>query len=78
LFPDDELSYLTGLSSMKPKVFLPLMALGHISGSLSLAYLGSGIQSVKEPLFIIFSLITLIGGIWFAWHYRKIKKDSSV
>ena len=47
---------------MKPKIFLPLMATGRISGSLALAYIGNGIQSVKEPMFIILSLITLIGG----------------
>jgi len=72
LFPDDELSYLAGLSAISPRIFLPLMAIGHISGSLSLAYIGNGIQSFKEPMFIIFSLITLIGGIWFVLHYRKI------
>jgi uncharacterized membrane protein YdjX (TVP38/TMEM64 family) len=72
LFPDDELSYLAGFSSMSPRVFLPLMMIGHISGSLSLAYIGNGIQSIKEPMFIFLSLITLIGGLWFVWHYRKI------
>ncbi|MDP2670424.1 MAG: TVP38/TMEM64 family protein [bacterium] len=77
LFPDDELSYLAGLSTISPRIFLPLMAIGHISGSLSLAYVGNGIQSVKEPMFIILSLITLIGGIWFVWHYRKIKNSTS-
>ena len=63
LFPDDELSYLAGISAMKPKIFLPIMAIGHIGGSLALAYAGNGIQSVKEPLFIILSLVTLAGGI---------------
>jgi len=77
VFPDDELSYLAGLSAMKPRIFLPLMAIGHVSGSLALAYVGNGIQSVKEPMFIILSLITLIGGIWFAWHYRKVKNNVS-
>ena len=77
LFPDDELSYLTGLSAMSPKIFLPLMAVGHISGSLSLAYAGNGVQSIKEPMFIILSLITLVGGIWFVWYYRKIKNNTS-
>lgn len=72
LFPDDELSYLAGFSAMKPKVFLPLMAIGHISGSLSLAYTGNGIQSIKEPMFIILSLITIIGGILFVGHYRNV------
>jgi len=76
LFPDDEISYLAGFSSINPRVFLPLMIIGHISGSLSLAYIGSGIHSMKEPLFIILSLITLIGGIWFAWHYRNITRNA--
>ncbi len=75
IFPDDELSYLAGLSLMKPKIFLPLMAIGHISGSLALAYVGNGTQSFKEPMFIILSLVTLVGGIWFVWRYRKVKKD---
>ena len=78
VFPDDELSYLAGFSAMKPRIFLPLMTIGHVSGSLALAYVGNGIQSIKEPMFIILSLVTLIGGIWFAWHYRKVKESSSV
>lgn len=76
LFPDDEISYLAGFSAIKPRIFLPLMAIGHVSGSLSLAYLGNGIKSMKEPMFIFLSLITLIGGIWFVWHYRKIKDEN--
>lgn len=72
LFPDDELSYFAGFSSMSPKIFLPLMAIWHISGSLSLAYIWNWVQSFKEPLFIFLSLITLIGGIRFVWYYRKI------
>ncbi|MBT7928724.1 TVP38/TMEM64 family protein, partial [Candidatus Peregrinibacteria bacterium] len=56
LFPDDELSYLAGISALKPRIFLPLMIIGHVSGSLALAYVGNGIKSVKEPLFIILSL----------------------
>jgi len=73
LFPDDELSYLAGFSSMRAKVFIPIMILGHISGSLSLAYIGNGI-SVKDPLFILLSLITLIGGILFVLFYKKLNK----
>ena len=75
LFPDDELSYLTGFSAISPRVFLPLMAIGHISGSLSLAYVGNGIQSFREPMFIMLSLITLAGGIWFALRYKRIKNN---
>jgi len=77
VFPDDELSYLAGISSMSPRIFLPLMAIGHISGSLALAYIGNGIQSIKEPMFIILSVLTLICGIWFVLHYRKIKKNDA-
>jgi uncharacterized membrane protein YdjX (TVP38/TMEM64 family) len=73
LFPDDEISYLAGFSAIRPRVFLLLMAIGHVSGSLSLAYIGNGIQSIKEPMFILLSLITLIGGIWFVWRYRRMK-----
>jgi uncharacterized membrane protein YdjX (TVP38/TMEM64 family) len=76
LFPDDELSYLAGFSSISPKIFLPLMAIGHIGGSLFLAYVGSGIKSFKEPLFIIISFVTLIAGVLFVLHYKKVKKDN--
>ena len=73
LFPDDELSYLAGFSSMKPKIFLPLMAIGHVSGSLSLAYIGNGIQFFREPMFIFLSLVTLVGGVWFVLRYKRVK-----
>ncbi|MFH1585640.1 MAG: TVP38/TMEM64 family protein [archaeon] len=76
LFPDDEISYLAGFSAMKPKVFIPLMILGHISGSLALAYTGSGL-SFKEPLFITISLITFIGGVFFVMYYRRISKPQN-
>jgi uncharacterized membrane protein YdjX (TVP38/TMEM64 family) len=72
LFPDDEISYLAGFSSLNPRIFIPIMAIGHLSGSLALAYIGNGIQSIREPMFIFLSLITLIGGVWFVWHYRKV------
>lgn len=75
LFPDDELSYLAGFSNMSARIFLPIMIIGHVGWSLSLAYIGSGIKSIKEPMFITLSLITLIGWIWFAWHYRKITNN---
>ena len=75
LFPDDELSYLAGFSSMKAKAFIPIMILGHIGGSLGLAYVGSGL-SYKEPLFIILSLVTLIAGILFAIYYKKLNKKA--
>jgi len=72
LFPDDELSYLAGFSSMKPKHFIPIMLLGHIGGSLALSYIGSGL-SYKDPLFIILSIATLLGGVLLFWLWRKSK-----
>ncbi|MFA7709423.1 MAG: TVP38/TMEM64 family protein [archaeon] len=75
LFPDDEISYLAGLSNLSAKLFIPLIILGHISGSLSLAYIGNGIKSVSDPLFITLSLITLIGGVIFIYYYNKINKN---
>jgi len=73
VFPDDELSYLAGFSSLKSKIFIPITLLGHIGGSLSLAYIGSGV-SLKDPMFIIVSLMTLIPGILFIVFYKKLKK----
>ncbi len=73
LFPDDELSYLAGFSKIKSKIFLPIMLIGHISGSLGLSYIGNGIVSIKEPLFIIFSIITLFCGIMFILFLGKLK-----
>ena len=52
VFPDDELSYLAGISKMKFKPFLLANVFGHVGGSLSLAYIGSGID-VRDPLFWI-------------------------
>ena len=73
LFPDDELSYLAGFSSMKARIFIPIMLLGHIGGSLSLAYIGNGL-SLTDPLFIAISLVTLIAGILFVVFFKRLKK----
>ena len=74
IFPDDELSYLAGISAMRGKLFIPLIILGHISGSLSLAYIGNGVKSMAEPMFIIISAVTLLGGILFILYSKKILK----
>lgn len=76
LFPDDELSYLAGVSSINPRIFTIIMAIGHIGGSLSLAYIGSGI-SLTDPLFIVLSLASLIVGVLGVCFYRKINKAGS-
>ena len=51
------------------------MIIGHIGGSLGLAYAGSGI-STKDPLFYLISGITLLGGILFVILYKKLYKNS--
>ena len=65
-FPDDEISYLSGLSKMKMKWFILANVFGHLGGSLGLAYMGAGVSS-KDLAFWILSLITLIGFpvIWY-------------
>lgn len=70
VFPDDEMSYLAGLSKMKFRMFFFANFFGHIGGSLGLAYLGSGINT-KDPLFWILTLVTLIGFPILWWMLRK-------
>lgn len=74
LFPDDELSYLAGLSKMKFKMFFIANIFGHIGGSLGLAYLGSGINT-EDPLFWILTAVTLLG---FPVLYRMLKKNREI
>ncbi len=61
-FPDDEITYLAGVSKMPKQVFFPAMIIGHVGGSLALAYAGAGIN-VKDTLFYIILIITFISGI---------------
>jgi uncharacterized membrane protein YdjX (TVP38/TMEM64 family) len=72
-FPDDELSYLAGFSSMRARYFIFIMALGHIGGSLALSYVGSGL-TYSDPLFIFLSLATLIGGVGLILLWRRNRK----
>jgi uncharacterized membrane protein YdjX (TVP38/TMEM64 family) len=71
LFPDDELSYLAGLSKMRFKMFFIANVFGHVGGSLGLAYLGSGINT-KDPLFWILTAVTILG---FPALYKMLKKN---
>ena len=77
LFPDDELSYLAGISSMKPKAFIPIMMIGHVGGSLGLAFIGNGL-SYRDPLFIALSVITLAFGVLFVYLYKRLNKPDKV
>ena len=76
-FPDDELSYLAGFSTMKAQVYIPIMMIGHVGGSLGLAYAGNGI-SYKDPLFIFLSLVTFLGGAVFVFNYKKLQITHSI
>lgn len=70
IFPDDELSYLAGLSKMKFKMFFLANLFGHLGGSIALAYAGSGIDT-KDPLFWILMATLLIGFPLVWWLLRK-------
>jgi uncharacterized membrane protein YdjX (TVP38/TMEM64 family) len=59
LFPDDEISYLVGVSNMSKKPFLLANIFGHLGGAFSLAYLGSGV-STEDPLFWFLTISTLV------------------
>jgi uncharacterized membrane protein YdjX (TVP38/TMEM64 family) len=71
VFPDDEMSYLAGLSKMDFKTFLVVNIFGHIGGSLGLAYIGSGINT-KDPLFWILFVASVLG---FVLIYLKMRKE---
>lgn len=70
IFPDDEISYLAGLSKMRFRMFLLANIFGHIGGSLGLAYVGSGIDT-KDALFWILAAVTLVAFPLLWWLMRK-------
>lgn len=59
-FPDDEISYIVGLSRMPFRSFIIAALLGHTGGALSLAYAGSGIDT-NDFLFWFLTVVTLMG-----------------
>jgi len=73
IFPDDEMSYLSGLSKMKFSQFFLANIFGHIGGSLGLAYIGSGIN-YKDTLFWILSITSFVVFLLF---WVLMKKKSS-
>ena len=66
LFPDDEISYIVGLSTMSRRHFILANLFGHVGGALSLAYIGSGVDTSDLYFWILF-VITLLGFpiIWY-------------
>lgn len=77
LFPDDEMSYLAGLSKMKFGMFFLANFFGHIGGSLGLAYLGSGLNA-NDPLFWILTAVTLIGFPLLWWLLRRKNRQTEL
>lgn len=71
LFPDDEISYIVGLTRMKFWTFFVCNLLGHLGGAFSLAYLGSGRVSSSNPLFWILLVSTLIGAVGMLFLSRR-------
>jgi uncharacterized membrane protein YdjX (TVP38/TMEM64 family) len=71
LFPDDEISYIVGLTKMKFWTFFMCNVLGHLGGAFSLAYLGSGKVSSSDPLFWILLVSTVIGAIGMLFISRR-------
>ncbi len=63
LFPDDEISYVVGLTPMRYRTFVVCNILGHLGGAFSLSYLGSGKVSGSDPLFWVLLLSTLGGAL---------------
>lgn len=77
-FPDDEISYLVGLSKMKFSLFLAANIFGHLGGSFSLAYIGSGLDT-KDPWFWFLFSITILGFpilYWLSKTNQKIATNS--
>lgn len=65
-FPDDELSYMVGLSRMRARAFAAAAVLGHIGGSWSLSYVGAGVKTY-DPFFWVLVGLTVAGFPLVAW-----------
>jgi uncharacterized membrane protein YdjX (TVP38/TMEM64 family) len=74
-FPDDELSYLAGLSRMRFRSFFLANLFGQIGGSMGMAYLGAGINT-KDPLFWILMGVTIAGFplLWYMGRRERHKQ----
>lgn len=77
LFPDDEISYLVGLSKMSKRLFILANIFGQLGGAFSLALIGSGIET-RDPWFWILTIATLAGFpiIWALLKIVQKKKEN--
>ncbi len=66
VFPDDEMSYLAGLSKMKFRSFFFANLFGHVGGSLWLAYIGSGIN-IRDTLFLTLTVVSFVAFLLLWW-----------
>jgi len=69
LFPDDEISYIVGISKMKKRVFLAAAIFGHIGGSFALAFVGAGWSQQNPVILAIFAVLTIAALL--LWIFRK-------
>jgi uncharacterized membrane protein YdjX (TVP38/TMEM64 family) len=69
LFPDDELSYIAGLSDMKRKPFLFAAYIGHIGGSFGSALLGAGISQRSSAMLYLYGFAFI--AVFSLWFFKK-------
>jgi len=69
LFPDDEISYIVGLSSMPYKYFLIANILGHTMGAAGLAMIGAGLVSNNKWMLVVYGVVFF--GLFMLWFLRK-------
>ena len=71
-FPDDELSYVAGISKMRWRRFMIANVLGQVGGSVSLAYAGAGVFKGILPYAMLLGSLAA-GCVWF-WFIRRSDK----
>ena len=78
LFPDDEISYLAGLSRMEFRWFLLANLFGQVGGSVSLAYMGSGIDT-NDATFWVLTVATVLGFplLWVVHRLKTRQRSAS-
>ncbi len=69
LFPDDELSYIAGISSMARKPFLIAALIGHIGGSFGSALLGAGLADRNPVLIWLYGFAFV--AVFSLWFFKK-------
>lgn len=76
LFPDDELSYLAGMSRLPVRTWLLVNLFGQVGGSIGLAYLGAGV-SARDPLFWAYVIsLPAFGVLYWFFNRRSHRKTS--